>query len=152
MDEEWIAPQPDRMPLDRLVAWTGQALNAYYRRTVLTHGLSATALGVLEVLASADGLSHRDLAAGVGVSPATLTPVIDSLERQQAVERKRDPTDRRVVRVWLTPAGRSRMSSTLDTVVATLEDRIPPPLPDQEQVIRAYLLAVLAAVDSTGPR
>ena len=56
-----------------------------------------------------------------------------------------------MVRLWITPAGRERLWSTLDAVVATLRDRIPDPRPDQEQIIRAYLLAVLAAVDATGP-
>jgi DNA-binding MarR family transcriptional regulator len=147
---EWIGAEPERMPLDRLLAWTGQALTAYHRRTVLTHGLSATALSVLGVLAEEDGLSHRDLAAGVGVTPATLTPVIDALERDEAVERERDRNDRRVVRVRITRTGRTRLGSTLDTVMRSLQERIPPPPGDQEKVIRTYLLAVLAAVDPTG--
>ena len=146
---EWIGVDPERMPLGRLLAWTGQALSAYYRRTVSAHELSATALGVLGVLAEEGGLSHRDLAAAVGVTPATLTPVIDALERDESVERERDRNDRRVVRVWITPTGRARLGSTLDAVMRTLQERIPPPPPDQEEVIRTYLLAVLAAVDST---
>jgi DNA-binding MarR family transcriptional regulator len=144
---EWIEAEPERMPLGRLVAWTGQAVRAYYRRTVSVHGLSATALGVLGALDEEDGISHRDLAAEVGVTPATLTPVIDVLEQEEAVQRERDRDDRRVVRVWITRAGRDRLASTLDTVTRTLQERVPPPPPDQEKVIRAYLLAVLAAVD-----
>jgi MarR family transcriptional regulator, organic hydroperoxide resistance regulator len=144
---EWLEADPEQMPLGRLLAWTGQAVSAYYRQTVLTHGLSATGLAVLGVLADTDALSHRDLAGCLGITPATLTSVIDALSDQGVVVRKRDASDRRVVRVWITPAGRARLQSTRASVAATLRDRIPDLPPDQERIVRAYLLAVLAAVD-----
>jgi MarR family transcriptional regulator, organic hydroperoxide resistance regulator len=151
MNERWIEADPKRMPLGRLLAWTGQSVTDYYRRTVQAHGaLSATALGVLGVLADEDPLapSHRTLAGRLGINPATLTPVIDALVEEDSVDRQRDPEDRRVVRLRITRSGRQRLWSTLDAVGATLKDRIPDPRPDEERIIRAYLLAVLAAVDA----
>ena len=84
----WIDADPQRMPLGRLLAWTGQSVGAYYRRTVAAHGLSATGLRALGVLGEGDPLSHRDLAGRLGVTPATLTPVIDALAGAGAVRRE----------------------------------------------------------------
>jgi DNA-binding MarR family transcriptional regulator len=44
-------------------------------------------------------LSPRDLASRAGLHPATLTGVLDRLERGRWVVRERDPTDRRAVLV-----------------------------------------------------
>ena len=49
-------------------------------------------------------------------------------------------------------AGRAGLGSTLDVVMRTLQERLPPPPPEQVEEIRTYLLAVLAAVDCTGCR
>ena len=54
------------------------------------------------------------------VTPAVVTGIVDRLEKRGYVQRKADPEDRRVVRLALTEAGRSRSL----TVQATLIDRI----------------------------
>jgi MarR family transcriptional regulator, organic hydroperoxide resistance regulator len=110
------------------------------------HGLTPTALGVLDVLGRGDGLSHRELAGRLGLTPATLTPVVDALEAAGEVRRARDAADRRVVRLWLTAAGRDRVVAASGRVAARLQDRLPSPSPAHEEAIRGYLLAVLAAV------
>ena len=142
----WFDVDPEQMPLGRLVSWTGQAVERLYRQSVATHGLSATALGVLGVLAAEDAVSHRDVAGRLGVAPATLTPVVDGLAAAQAVHRERDPDDRRVVRLTITPTGRERLISTVDGVTGVLRARMPPLPANQRAVVRRYLLAVLAAV------
>jgi DNA-binding MarR family transcriptional regulator len=146
-DSHWFDAAPDLMPLGRLLSWTGQSVDRFYRRTVLAHGLTPTSLGVLGVLADADAVSHRELAGRLGVTPATLTPVIDALADAGEVLRERDPVDRRVVRLSIAPRGRDRLTSTVDEVATVVRERIPQPPPDQQAIIRDYLLAVLAAVD-----
>lgn len=143
----WIDPDPQHMPLGRLLARTGQSVSAYYRRAVSAHGLSATALGALGVLADGDPLSHRELAGRLGVTPATLTPVVDAMSATGIVRRERDPDDRRVVRVWITRAGQERLAAATAEVERQLAERLPQPSPRQHRAVRDYLLAVLAAVD-----
>ncbi len=54
----------------------------------------------------ADGpLPMGELARRVGVTEKTITGIIDRLEREDYVQRERDPSDRRVVHVRLTPRG-----------------------------------------------
>jgi DNA-binding MarR family transcriptional regulator len=141
----WFESDPELMPLGRLLSWTGQALDRSYRRALAEHGLTATSLGVLGVLAHTDAVSHRELAARLGVTPATLTPVVDTLEGAGELARERDPSDRRVVRLSLTPHGRARLAAAYGPVAATFRERMPHPPPEQHAIIRDYLLAVLAA-------
>jgi MarR family transcriptional regulator, organic hydroperoxide resistance regulator len=133
------------MPLHRLLSRAGQEAERYSRRTIATHGLTATAMGVLGVLADTDDISHRELSGHLGVAPATLTPVVDALEAEGVVARERDPDDRRVVRLRITGRGRDRLADAHADVVSRLRTGLPQPAPEDAEIIRRYLLAVLAA-------
>jgi DNA-binding MarR family transcriptional regulator len=52
-----------------------------------------------------DGLTQSALVNNLGVEPPTITKTIDRLEKAGLVERRTDPDDARVSRVYLTPAG-----------------------------------------------
>ncbi|MFC4944062.1 MarR family winged helix-turn-helix transcriptional regulator [Pseudonocardia sp. GCM10023141] len=146
MDDGWFDADPAAMPLARLLTWTGAALAQAHRRAVGEHGLTSTGLGLLGVLAGADGMSHRDACGRLGVTPATLTPVVDALERDGAVVRVRDVADRRIVRLAITAPGRERLHAVHAEVAATLYRLLPTPAPEQAAVVRDYLHAVLAAL------
>jgi len=60
----------------------------------------------LDVLWRQDGCTHGDLARALGVQPATVSKMIQRMERAGFVERRADPDDQRVSRVFLTEAGR----------------------------------------------
>jgi MarR family transcriptional regulator, organic hydroperoxide resistance regulator len=139
--------RPERMPLERLLPRVGSAVARHVQRAVAEHGLTPTSLGVLGVLSDRDGLSHRELAGHLGVTPATLTPVVDALEVAGALRRDRDRDDRRVVRLSITTAGRERLRTASVQVTARMRERMPRPAPEHAEIIRGYLLAVLAALD-----
>jgi DNA-binding MarR family transcriptional regulator len=65
------------------------------------------------------------LAVGIGVSQGWASRVVDEMERAGYVERRRDPADRRVVRVSLVPAAVERVERVYrwrgDAVEAALE-------------------------------
>jgi len=130
------------MPLELLLPRVGAAVDRYRRRSAARHGLTPTALDVLAALGDDDAPSHRELAARLGLSPATLTPVLDALEAGGHVRRERDPTDRRNVRLQRTTAGAQRLAAAGEPVLA-----LPQPGPAHEPAVRAYLLAVLAAAE-----
>jgi DNA-binding MarR family transcriptional regulator len=135
-----------------LLARAGAAVMRYRRRLAARHGLTPTAIAVLaaldaDVAAGSDtdpggAPSHRELAGWLGLSPATLTPVLDVLEAAGEIRRERDRADRRVVRLHRTAVGRAHLAA------AQSPSRLPQPTPANEPVVRAYLLAVLAAVES----
>jgi MarR family transcriptional regulator, organic hydroperoxide resistance regulator len=71
------------------------------------HGLHLGQEFYLAQLWREDGVTSTDLAARTGVSAPAVTKVVGGLERSGLVRRQRDPADARLVRVWLTEAGRA---------------------------------------------
>jgi MarR family transcriptional regulator, 2-MHQ and catechol-resistance regulon repressor len=69
-------------------------------------GVSPAGFSVLVVLTTAGGaLELRTLRRRLGWSKANATEVTATLEARQLVRRRRDPADRRVVVIELTPSG-----------------------------------------------
>ncbi len=62
---------------------------------------------MLRVLAKEQGLSHSELASRLHVTPATISKMIDRMERSGFVRRQGDPADQRVSRVYLTEQGQA---------------------------------------------
>lgn len=93
-----------------------RAVGLYSRELLRRRNLTTSQLAALRHLARRGSLSAGEVARGVSVSQATITGVLDRLERRGLVTRTRDPEDRRRVVIELTEAGRE--------VVATS----PPPL------------------------
>jgi DNA-binding MarR family transcriptional regulator len=58
--------------------------------------------------------SQRELADRLSVTPRTVTALVDGLESTGFVTRERDPTDRRVARVTMTPQGRAASQAMVD--------------------------------------
>jgi len=69
------------------------------------YGLTPFHYLVLCCLWEEDGLSTSGIAEKLGQLGATLTGVVDRMEDRKLVYRERDPQDRRMVRIWLTPEG-----------------------------------------------
>jgi len=70
-------------------------------------GLHRGQTPVLHALWHQEGLTHSELAEGLHVQPATITKMLERMERAGFVERRPDAEDRRVSRVFLTDAARA---------------------------------------------
>ncbi|MCU1400133.1 MAG: transcriptional regulator, MarR family [Acidimicrobiales bacterium] len=67
------------------------------------HGPTLTA--ALASVARLDGPTHGELAATEQVAPPTITAVVSKMEVLGLVTREPDPSDRRITRIRITPAG-----------------------------------------------
>lgn len=109
---------------------------------------------LLEALWEQDGLTHSDLAARLHVTPATMSRMIQRMEKAGLVARKSDPADRRVSRVYLTQAGRD-IRSAIAQAIRTIEADTFAGFNDEERVLlRRFLQQVrdnLIRVVGTGP-
>jgi MarR family transcriptional regulator, organic hydroperoxide resistance regulator len=130
-------------PLDRLVSSAGTALARLRARIVAQHDLSATALDVLAALV-APASTQRDLAARLGLTPTTLTPVLTDLEDRGLVSRERGGTDRRVVRVRRTAHGAATAESVVAAVAREWQAALPAAGSD-EPAVRRYLERLVSA-------
>ena len=71
------------------------------------HGLSEGRFVLLFLLdAAADGLAPNTLAEQAGVTRATVTGLLDGLEREELIERHADTNDRRALCIRLTRKGK----------------------------------------------
>ena len=78
-----------------------------------------------------NGMSQRELARSMHISPASVTNMLQRMEHTGWIERKRDETDQRVVRVYLTAKAEEtriqakhvfqEMEDTLNSVYTTEE-------------------------------
>lgn len=82
-------------------------------RLLAVHGLSEGRFVLLFLLdAARDGLAPSLLAEQAGVTRATVTGLLDGLERDALIERQAEAGDRRALRIRLTQQGR-RLAGTL---------------------------------------
>lgn len=72
-------------------------------------GVSFAHYPLLSALAREGSMSAGQLAADAGLTPATVTQMLDALGAAGLVERRRSETDRRVVSTRLTDEGRRRV-------------------------------------------
>lgn len=90
------------------------------------------------------------LATGLGISQGWASRVVDEMERAGYLERRRDPDDRRVVRVSLAPAAVERVERAYawrgDEVEAALEGLHA----DEREVVRTFLERFVQAVRAGG--
>ncbi len=84
-------------------------------RLLAPHGLSEGRFVLLFLLdATVDGLAPNVLAERAGVSRATVTGLLDGLEREALIERVADDNDRRALRIHLTRRGRQTAKKVFD--------------------------------------
>jgi len=94
--------------------------------------LKATDLECLDVITRIGPLSPSVLARSAGLHPATMTGILDRLERGGWIERSRDPSDRRgvvvqaargrgaeILRLYLVDSG---MNTAMDEICADYDD------------------------------
>jgi DNA-binding MarR family transcriptional regulator len=71
------------------------------------HNLTSTQYIVLARLWEGDGISITELCDRLSLDNPTLTGIVDRMERDGSLERRRDGDDRRVVNVYLTERGKN---------------------------------------------
>ncbi|MFB4319371.1 MarR family winged helix-turn-helix transcriptional regulator [Actinomadura sp. 21ATH] len=96
----------DDWPTGRLFAAAAKLWGPVMWRVIDQHGISPAGFLILRSLLGRDGQRPGELARQMMITPASVTSVIGTLERNGHVERRRDPTDRRAVLVHITGSGR----------------------------------------------
>ena len=90
--------------------------------------------------------SMSELSAALGLSPSTVTGLVDTLTDGGQLVRRHDPLDRRVVRVRLSAAGRRRRERHTKLIQQRLSDLLSDLSVDELQRVAAALDLLLAAV------
>ena len=97
--------RPGREPLGLHLTRVSRTVSRAFDDTLAEAGGSLPVWLVLISLKSRQLASQRELAEAVGIQGATLTHHLDTMESAGLVTRRRDPANRRLHLVELTPAG-----------------------------------------------
>lgn len=95
-----------------LIDHTAKSLRQIQRQTVSESGLTPPQYYVLHLLYEKDERPFKEFAEIFSCSRATITGIIDTLERKGFVERKPNLTDRRSLLASLTDEGRNMKQKT----------------------------------------
>ncbi len=121
-----------------------RAIDLHSKKLVQQHGVTGPQMLVLSLLDDA-GISVGDIARAANLSQATVTDILDRLERRALVQRTRSAADKRRVLVSATPAARR----ILDASPSLLQDSFMQEfakLPDWEQTNIVATLQRVAAM------
>ncbi|MDD5198328.1 MAG: MarR family transcriptional regulator [Terrimicrobiaceae bacterium] len=126
-------PEFDAAAYDMFVAAlnTGEAVSEVEARYLAEHRITPGRFAVMLLLGVEESITRKpsELADLIGVTRATMTGLLDTLERDHYVGRAIDPSDRRSMRVESTPACRELLKKVLPgyfrlvaTIPATLTE------------------------------
>ena len=106
------------------VRHTHKALSRCLAYELTKVGISFNHYYYLRALFEANGISQMELSERVGVDPTTVVTVVDTLERQKIVERRKDPDDRRKALIYLTRKGKTLRKPLLTAIAAAHADAL----------------------------
>ncbi len=96
-----------------------------------------------------DGLTHSDLARHLNVKPATITRMIQRMEKAGFVERRPDADDQRVSRVFLTTAG-YEIRTQVDQIFAQMESEMFGDFtPEEHNILSGFLHRIRRSLELT---
>ena len=103
------------MTYHQLMLENQQLLARKLLERVAEEGLSSGQPKVLEFLLEHDGCMQKEIAHACSVEAASVTSLLNKMERDGLVQRKIPQDNRRVSQVWLTEAGRQKAQMVRDT-------------------------------------
>jgi DNA-binding MarR family transcriptional regulator len=86
-------------------------------------GIHPRHFGMLSLLLEEDGLTQHQLCGPLSVHRNVMVGLVDEMEQQGLVERRRHPADRRAHAVHLLPAGRE-LQAEADVLVSAFEAKL----------------------------
>ena len=134
-------PHPEELEetIDRLLA---EISHLHYSRHVQrfdVFGLYRGQTFVLRVLWEQEGLTQARLAERLDIKPATATKMLQRMEKAGLIDRKPDPSDQRLSRVYLTEKGRM-LQLKIENLFKEMNVEVINGLSPEEQILLHHLL------------
>src|SRR5712692_7196735 len=126
-----------------IAARTGQELAG---KRLAPMGLTVRLCGVLNLLGNGP-ISQQELGEQLGIDRTTIVELIDELERQGVVVRRRNPADRRSYALSLTPRGRTVQKRAARAFDAAADEFFGPLRPAEQQALTDMLQRIIASAD-----
>mgnify|MGYP003109957940 CR=1 FL=1 len=104
-----------------LVGKAAQRISRRAKELLAPFDVTPPQYAVLKVLFEGDGLSAREIGDRLAIDGATITGIVDRLEKAGLLDRRDDPLDRRVYRLVLTGRAKS-LAGPLDAAMDQLNE------------------------------
>lgn len=95
-----------------------RAIDLHSKKLMATSGLTSPQILVLQTLRKHGTMSASALAKEIMLSQATVTTILERLEKSGLIHRVRSETDKRVVQISLTASGAERLDSAPELLQA----------------------------------
>ena len=127
-----------------LLRWIGWAQRKAGEDWIRAREISHEQAFVLGHLVQNPGAIQRDIAAVSRTSAASVSSLLQGLERRNLIERRTEGGNERSKRVYATPAGADLIAG-FDSAMAAVEETILKPLNEAERAILHVLLTKITA-------
>jgi DNA-binding MarR family transcriptional regulator len=128
--------------LDALFAQICRLKHARIHTLLEGLGLYRGQPSVLRALWAQEGLMHTELARRLQVQPATITRMLQRMEKAGFVQRRPDPDDQRVSRVYLTEGGRAVQAGVQQVWRQLEEEAFAGFAPEERALLRGFFLQI----------
>jgi DNA-binding MarR family transcriptional regulator len=147
-----ICPETNLTALEAVqrLIWSGRLAEEILERTAIAGGLRRRGdYEVLALLRQAEPtcLTPLEVAQQLQTSPSGMTGKLDRLEEQGLIERRRDPKDRRAIRLGITATGHTVISEAFDTSLSVYEAMLDGFSPAEAKRLDALLNKMLTRLD-----
>ena len=127
-----------------------RAADLHSQKLMKESGLTAPQLLVMQAIEKEGCPSTSTLARHIAVSQATMTRIVDRLERGGLVRREKSTTDKRVVNVGLTDAGRAKLEAAPEPLQAEFLREFRKLENWEQQMLKSSLLRIAKMMDAEG--
>lgn len=142
--------RPAQTPIGLRLTQVARTVSRAFDDSLTAAGGSLPVWLVLLAMKTRDLASQRELADAVGIREATLTHHLNAMEGAGLISRHRDPANRRIHVVRLTPDG-DEMFLTLRAAALAFDQRLREGITDEETAGLRELLGRLAVNAGTRP-
>ena len=125
-----------------------RAADLHSQRLMKESGLTSPQLLVMQAIEKEGKPSTSTLARHISVSQATMTRIVDRLERAGLVRRQKSTQDKRVVNVGLTEAGVEKLEHAPEPLQAEFLRRFRELEAWEQQMLKSSLLRIAKMMDA----
>ncbi|HWG61482.1 MAG TPA: MarR family winged helix-turn-helix transcriptional regulator [Streptosporangiaceae bacterium] len=136
-------PRPQRLPIGLALAQAAKTVSRAFDDALAAAGGSLPAWLIMISLKTRQLGNQRELAEAIGIRGATLTHHLNAMENEGLLTRTRDPHNRRIHQVELTPAGET-LFRRMATAATDFDQRLRTGVDDEQIAVVETLLARLA--------
>ena len=107
---------------------------------------------IMGVLSQQDGMSQKEMARALNLSPATMTVTLKRMEKAGLVERKMDEDDQRILRVHLSEQGREMCVKGEEQCARVTEELLDGFTKEEQEQLHAYMCRIVQNMEKVVKR